>query len=66
MLKEFLEAPSAARIPLSTGLQRVARGQSDEASDASQEVAEAEAELLEPMPLPGAVDTFDVDGEEFE
>jgi len=66
LLQQFLADPASTRIPLSVGLQRVATGESDEASEASVDAAEAEAELLEPMPLPGAVDTFDGEDEEFE
>lgn len=68
LLKEFLAAPAASRIPLSAGLVRVANGTvSDAVSEASEAASEAEAEMLEPMPLPGVgVDTFDDDGEDFE
>ena len=54
------------RIQLSPGLTRVANGMGDEVSEASEEMAMAEGEFLEPMPLPGAVDSFDMEGEMFE
>jgi len=66
LLQDFLAAPARSKIPLSAGLTRVANGCGDEASEASKAAAEAEAEVLEPMPLPGAVDTFDEGEEEFE
>jgi len=66
LLQEFLGAPARSKIPLSAGLTRVANGTSDQPSEASEDAAEAEAEVLEPMPLPGAVDTFDEGEEEFE
>ena len=51
LLQEFLDAPMAKKIPLSAGLTRVAKGMSDEQSEASMEAASAEGEHLEPMPL---------------
>ena len=68
LLLQFMNAPQKSRIPLSTALLKVARGVPDgsHASEAESEAAEAEADFLEPMPLPGAVDTFDEEGECFE
>ena len=66
LLKEFMRAPVRQRIPLSSGLIRVAEGWSDGASDAASEASAAEGEFLEPIPLPGVVDTFDAEGETFE
>ena len=66
LLQAFMADPAANRIQLSPGLTRVANGMGDEVSEASEEMAMAEGEFLEPMPLPGAVDSFDMEGEMFE
>ena len=67
LLQQFLADPANARIPLSNGLQRVAHGTADNASEVSVTASEMEAENLEPVPLPGcAVDTFSDEGETYE
>ena len=65
LLNMFLDDPMAKKIPLSAGLKRVALGVAD---DVSEDVSESMSEVdqLEPIQLPGAVDTFDHEGESFE
>ena len=65
LLNLFLVAPEGKRIPLSNGLRNVALGiAEDVAENASEGVSEGDH--LEPMPLPGVLDTFDFEGETFE
>jgi len=72
LLAQFLSDPMHLKIPLSAGLVRVAQGWVDDETeifpDRSSATSEgwSEAELLEPMPLPGRLDTFDYEEEMFE
>ena len=66
LLKLFLAAPSGKKIPLSTGLMRVAWDDNDSWSESAHSAEGDGSEVLVPMPLPGAVDTFDAEGEDFQ
>ena len=65
LLTQFLADPKHLKIPLSTGLSRVATGWVEDPSATESEAGSTE-ELLEPMPLPGKNDTFDYEEECFE